>query len=56
MPDFEIRYYSADGKLAFIRMCTYPTIADAEIFAQRNIGEYARFEIIDRKAQPGAAT
>ena len=54
MPDFEIRYYAADGKLAFIHMCAYPTIAEAESFAQQNIGDYARFEIVDRAAQPGA--
>jgi hypothetical protein len=55
MPDFEIRYYHADGKLAFVHMCAYRTINEARNFAQKNIGEHARFEIVDRSAEPAAA-
>ncbi|MGN6150300.1 MAG: hypothetical protein ACTHPD_17340 [Rhizomicrobium sp.] len=53
MPDFEIRYYHADGKLAVVHMCACATIDDAHILAEANIGEHARFEIVDRAAQPG---
>jgi hypothetical protein len=56
MPDFEIRYYDANGKLALVHMCAYPSAADARDFAEQNIGEHARFEIIDREPEPSAAT
>jgi hypothetical protein len=55
MPDYEIRYYSTDGKLAFVHMCAYQTIAEAQEFARKNIGDHARFEIIDREPEPSAA-
>jgi hypothetical protein len=55
MPDFEIRYYHADGKLALVHMCTYSTADEAEEFARENVGEYVRFEIVDRKAAHVAA-
>ncbi|MBS0273892.1 MAG: hypothetical protein JSR55_05710 [Proteobacteria bacterium] len=56
MPDFEIRYYHADGKLALVHICAYRTEAEAEEFAQNNMGDHARFEIVDRQAQPSATT
>jgi hypothetical protein len=55
MPDFEIRYYHADGKLALVHMCSHNTLAEAREFAEQNIGEHARFELIDRNATPAAA-
>jgi hypothetical protein len=55
MADFEIRYYCADGKLALVHMCAYRTIGEAQDFAQKNIGEHARFEIVDRNAEPATA-
>ena len=54
MPDFEIRYYHADGKLALVHMCARTTIDEARIFAKENIGEHAQFEIFDRAARPAA--
>ncbi|HWA29683.1 MAG TPA: hypothetical protein VG867_01235 [Rhizomicrobium sp.] len=54
MPDFEIRYYAADGKLALVHMCAYRTAAEAKEFARKNIGDHARFELIDRNAEPAA--
>ena len=55
MPDFEIRYYATDGKLALVHMCARKDVAEAREFAQKNIGDYARFEVIDRNTQPAAA-
>jgi hypothetical protein len=54
MPDFEIRFYHADGKLALVHMCACATVDEARIFAEKNIGEHAQFEIVDRAAQPAA--
>jgi len=47
MPDFEIRYYHADGKLALVHMCIQATIEGAREFAQINLKDYARFEVRD---------
>jgi hypothetical protein len=52
MPDFEIRYYHTDGRLALVHMCAYRTFDEAEKFARKNIGEHARFQIIDRNTPP----
>ena len=54
MPDFEIRYYHADGKLALVHMCACATIDEAHALAEENAGEHTRFEVVDRAAQPGA--
>jgi len=56
MPDYEIRFYHADGKLAFIHMCARANIEEAREFAQQNIGDHARFDVIDRAAEPGVVT
>lgn len=45
MPDFEIRYYHADGKLALVHMCIQKTVQDAHDFAQINLKDHARFEV-----------
>jgi hypothetical protein len=45
MPDFEIRYYHADGKLALVHMCIQETPGEAHKLAQINLKDYARFEV-----------
>jgi hypothetical protein len=45
MPDFEIRYYHADGKLAVVHMCIHKTIESAKEFARINLKDHARFEL-----------
>ena len=45
MPDFEIRYYHADGKLALVHMCIQVSLEDAHEFAQVNLKDFARFEV-----------
>ena len=55
MPDFEIRYYHADGKLAVVHMCIHKTIESAKEFAQVNLKEYARFEVRAGDGSPIAA-
>lgn len=47
MPDFEIRYFHADGKLALVHVTAHPSIEDARAHAQANLGEHARFELRD---------
>ena len=48
MPDFEIRYYHADGKLALVHMCTQNTHEEAQELAQTNLKDHARFEVRSR--------
>ena len=45
MPDFEIRYYNADGNLALVHMCSYKTIESAQEFARNNLKDHARFDV-----------
>jgi len=47
MPDFEIRYYHADGKLALVHMCIQKALKDAYEFARANLKDHARFEVRD---------
>ena len=56
MPDFEIRYYHADGKLALVHMCNQKTREDAHEFAQRNLKEHAHFEVHDGDGRNRAGT
>ncbi|HEY8947318.1 MAG TPA: hypothetical protein VIM56_00385 [Rhizomicrobium sp.] len=52
MPDFEIRYYHADGKLALVHMCIQNTLADAHEFARLNLKDNAHFEVRDGDGSP----
>jgi hypothetical protein len=52
MPDFEIRYYHADGKLALVHMCIQETLEDAEKLARLNLKDYARFEVHNGDGSP----
>jgi hypothetical protein len=45
MPDFEIRYFHADGKLAVIVITTQPNEAVALQQAAKNLGTHTRFEV-----------
>ncbi|HEY4124219.1 MAG TPA: hypothetical protein VGM36_06360 [Rhizomicrobium sp.] len=47
MPDFEIRYYHADGKLAVVHMCIQKTREAAHELAQIHLKDHARFEVRD---------
>ena len=51
MPDFEIRYFNADGTLGVIRITTHNTLARAEEHALAHQGSYARFEVREVKAR-----
>lgn len=45
MPDFEIRYFGADGNLALIHLTTRDSVAEAEHHARLNLNPHHRFEI-----------
>ena len=45
MPDFEIRYFHADGTLAVVHVTSHATVAEAEEHARRNRHTHDRFEI-----------
>jgi len=52
MPDFEIRYFNADGSLALVHISNHATVDDAAEHAKRNLGSHARFEIRDGDGSP----
>ena len=52
VPDFEIRYFHADGTLAVIRMTKHGTREEAEAYATHHQHGYARFEV----REPNAAS
>jgi hypothetical protein len=45
MPDFEIRYFHADGALALVHVTSHETHAEAVEHAARVQGDYPRFEV-----------
>ncbi len=45
MPDFEIRYFNADGSLAVIRITSHGTREEAESHARLHQQGHARFEV-----------
>jgi len=45
MPDFEIRYFHANGRLAVIYVSNHACSREAEDYARRNLQDHARFEI-----------
>jgi hypothetical protein len=49
VPDFEIRYFDADGTLGVIRVTMHNTLARAEEHARAHQGSYARFEVREVK-------
>ena len=52
MPDYEIRYFHADGALAVIRMTSQTTQANAEAHARHHQQHHARFEVREVNAAP----
>lgn len=53
MTDFEIRYFHADGTLAFVFITAQTTASEAEERARLNQEDYARFEV--REIKPARA-
>ncbi|HVU21686.1 MAG TPA: hypothetical protein VHE09_13225 [Rhizomicrobium sp.] len=53
MPDFEIRYFYADGTLAFVHITAQASSTDAEEQAKSNQETFARFEV--REIKPARA-
>jgi len=49
VPDFEIRYFQADGTLGIVRITTHNTLARAEEHAREHRGSYARYEVQEIK-------
>jgi hypothetical protein len=45
MPDFEIRYFHADGSLALVRMSYHASEQEAREHALHHQQDHARFEI-----------
>ena len=45
MPDYEIRYYRADGTLALVQITVQPNERHAHETAMRHQGEHARFDM-----------
>ncbi len=45
MPDYEIRYYRADGSLALVHITIQPSERHAREYAQRNLSDHTRFEL-----------
>ena len=45
MPDFEIRYFHADGSLAMVRVTSRLTKADAEACARHDQETCAHFDV-----------
>lgn len=55
MPDFEIRYYYANGGLGLVRMTAHDTRATAEEHARRHQDIFARYEVIEMKVSSRAS-
>jgi hypothetical protein len=45
MPDYEIRYFHADGTLAVIHMSIHNSAQEAAKYARLNLKDHARFEV-----------
>jgi hypothetical protein len=54
MPDFEIRYFDADGSLAVIHVTSHDTMEEAELHARRNQKDHIRFAVqrVGREPSP----
>jgi len=52
MPDFEIRYFHADGSLAIVHITVQANQVDAEDRARSNLDDYAHFEVRQIGALP----
>jgi hypothetical protein len=47
VPDFEIRYFHADGTLAVVHVTSHPTHAEAIEHARRHQHPHDRFEVME---------
>jgi hypothetical protein len=47
LPDFEIRYFHADGTLAIVHITACESQDDAEQHARLHLGDNARFEVFE---------
>jgi len=45
LPDFEIRYFHADGSLTIVHMTSHATLDEAEEHARRHQHPHDRFEV-----------
>jgi hypothetical protein len=45
MPDYEIRFFHADGALAVVHMSTHDTDDEAHAHARRIMTDHARYEL-----------
>ncbi len=45
MPDYEIRYFHADGSLALIQITVQPSERHAHEHARHHQGDHARFDM-----------
>ena len=52
MPDFEIRYFHADGTLAIVHITVCDSAAEAEEHARQHQQNYSRFEVFEISATP----
>jgi hypothetical protein len=52
MPDYEIRYFHADGSLALIHISAHASHDAARAHAKSNLGEHAHFEVRDGSGLP----
>ncbi|HEX3674900.1 MAG TPA: hypothetical protein VHU87_11555 [Rhizomicrobium sp.] len=52
MPDYEIRYFHADGSLAIVHISAHASHEDARAHAKSNLGDHAHFEVRDGSGAP----
>jgi hypothetical protein len=52
MPDYEIRYFHADGSLAVIHISAHASHDEVRAHARLHQGDHARFEIRDGGGAP----
>ena len=50
MPDFEIRYFNADGSLALVHVTSHASRAEAEEHAVRHQHPHDRFDLREVKS------
>ena len=53
MPDFEIRYFNADGTLAIVHVTSHETRSEAEAHARLHQHSHHHFEVREVKACMG---
>lgn len=52
MPDYEIRYFHADGRLAMVHVSSHDSEKEAVEHARRNQKDHARFEVRSGNGTP----